>query len=532
MKLLILALFFMHNVSWGQLKVQRPFEMSWDPVEGASQYEIEMSLKNKIVINKITKQPFWSGEIKPGNYIFRLRSFDRRKVPGPWSAPESLIVYLTPAKLLTPSVDKSKILTKSPKDYELHLSWSKSPLADSYRVQIRNKKTDSRVEVITKEESSAKVKLPVGAVYEVSVIPMDSKGEYEGSLEEAEKRDIELIGAPLNKVKFEAPETTYIRQITWTSDPNAKKFQLRVLRKKTESSWEVISQSEIKRETLDIPLSWPGGRYQLQVKSQAEHFEDSDIAAISFDLHSGDRSEEAQFIAELRSSIEGFNGWYGHASYLITQIDYVSRQRQLSNIGTTSFSTVSGTGRLGFGYLGQQREWGFLTVLDMSGMISQQNKNVIFAAGEIVGMYRTQITERDDLRFKIGWYFKELPFAAVDFVQSSVSHYSNAMIQGLSTGGEYWFSFSPKIGFQTHAYFYLGVTGKTPIYGNSIKSLSSQLGFLGSYKFSKTSAGLIGLASRQDTASFESLDAGGSKMGKSEIDMRGLFLNLVFEQSF
>jgi hypothetical protein len=281
-----------------------------------------------------------------------------------------------------------------------------------------------------------------------------------------------------------------------------------------------------------VPLNWPGGRYQVQIVSQAELYEDSQMAVASFELAEGDRSEEAQFKAELRASIEGFKGWYGQASYLITQIDYWSRQRFLGTTVNTRFSNLFGTVRLGLGNLGSQKDWGFLSNLDISGMFNQQGENVIFSGIESVALYRTQLTYRDEIRLKFGGYFKELPFALIDISGPRVDQYHNISSYGLVTGGEYWFSISPKFGFQAHAYFYSSAMATAPVLSRNVQGYSQQIGVLGSYKMSKVSAGLMGLAFRQDEASFQTLDSSGSNMGQSGVNVRGIFLNFILEQSF
>jgi hypothetical protein len=515
-----------------QTKVQRPFEMEWDPVEEASQYEVEILSKGKTLIKKVSSKPRWSGAIKPGTYSYRIRAYDRRKVPGPWSELEPLTVYLSPSQNLFPSKGAAPILTKSSDEYEIEFKWKPVNLADGYKIFVKGLNSDESKELTVTEVTSVKTKLKVGKRYEWWVLPTDSKKEYFASVEEAEKSEFELVGGPLRKAEMKIPDTLYIREFSWSSDENAKRYTVKVFRKKSEKSWELMKLSEHSDPFYFVPLNWPGGRYQVQIVSQAELYEDSQMAVASFELAEGDRSEEAQFKAELRASIEGFKGWYGQASYLITQIDYWSRQRFLGTTVNTRFSNLFGTVRLGLGNLGSQKDWGFLSNLDISGMFNQQGENVIFSGIESVALYRTQLTYRDEIRLKFGGYFKELPFALIDISGPRVDQYHNISSYGLVTGGEYWFSISPKFGFQAHAYFYSSAMATAPVLSRNVQGYSQQIGVLGSYKMSKVSAGLMGLAFRQDEASFQTLDSSGSNMGQSGVNVRGIFLNFILEQSF
>lgn len=532
MKYFIIMTLFLALPSLGQIKSQRLFDMEWDEVPGATQYEIEMLLNGKTIIRKVTAKASWSGEIKPGQYTYRLRAFDQRKVPGPWSDLEPLTVYLTPVKLLAPNTDQNKILAKAGENHEVTFSWQSVPLATRYRVEIRSLTGGDQKQIEVEGDTILQINLPVGKRYSWMVTPFGESSELIGDPEVREISEFELIGPPLEKAKLEAPDTEYVRQIKWKPSRLASHELVKIFKKKESGGWELVTESQVKDGEYPIPLSWPGGRYQLQVKSQAELYQDSEVAAITFLLHSGDRSEQAQYNAELRKSIDGFKGWFGQATYLISQVDYLSTQVHSGFSANTRFSTVAGTGRLGVGYLGAQKEWGFLSSIDLSGMINQQGQNVTYAGAEASALYKTRLTERDEVRFKLGGYYKQLPFALVDVSTLKVNQYSNLSSQGLFAGTEYWFSLTPKLGFQAHVYLYRDAAVQAPLVTRSAVAESDQVGILGSYKLTKRQTGLMGLAYRQDRASFDALDSGGRIIGANIIEIRGLFLNFVLEHEF
>jgi hypothetical protein len=512
---------------------QRPFDMEWEEIEGATQYEIEvLSEQGQILIQKITPKASWSGQIRPGRYQYRLRAFDKRKVPGPWSELEPFTVFLSPVTLLKPEKNKPVLQALKQEEEEVFFSWSLESLATDYKLFIQNEKTSELKEILVAKNPSYKIQLPVAHRYHWWVLPINREKNSEGLLEECEKGEFVLMGPALTKVTIETPETDFVRKILWSHDSHSKKFEVKFLRKVSEKSWEVVSKTESPTGQVDVDLSWPGGRYQVQVKAQADHRRDSELSMINFNLRNGDRSEQAQYKAEMRAAIDGFVGWYGQASYLITEIQYTSRQIDLGIYANTEFNTISGTGRLGFGYLGAKKEWGFLSILDLSGMINVQGHNVTFASGELVGLYRTELMDRDELRFKIGAYFKQLPFANVDVFSSLVTQYSHVHLYGATLGLEYWYSLSPKLGFQTHAYFYSSLSGQDSLGKQPAKGDSYQYGFLGSYRLSQNRTGLMGLAYRQDATFFQGVDSLGKPVGEQLVNIRGLFLNLLLEHRF
>jgi len=529
--MLIMLLILFPASSFAESNVGRPFDIEWEMVEGASQYEIEITQNEKTVFKKVTSSPSWSGEIKPGSYSYRLRAFDSRKVPGPWSDFEQLNVSLSPVTLLSPNPEIIKIFSKSETDFEIELKWAPVSYAEDYRVFIQAGGENEIQETKVKGEASLQVALPVGGRYQWWVLPQNSTKNLSANLEEAQKAAFELYGAPLQTPEIEIPETQFIRQINWKSDQKTKNHLVKIFRLKTGNLGELVQTAEISERIFYVPLNWPGGRYQIQVTSQTDFFEDSKMSSKTFELIGGDRSEAAQYKAELRASIEGFKGWYSHASYSITEVDYLSRQRFSGGTVSTRFTTVAGTGKLGLGYLGSKK-WGFLTLVDLSGMFNHQGNHVTFAGAESVAIYRTQISDRDEVRLKFGAYFRELPFAMIDPLGSRVDRYSNISMTGVITGGEYWLSISPKFAIQTHAYLYYGAFGRAPISSNSIQGSSQQYGVMGSYRLSKNRAGLWGLSYRQDGASFQTLDRAGNHIGRSNMDIRGMFLNFALEQKF
>lgn len=87
----------------------RWIDMEWEPVPEARQYEIELfqEVEDKSLPRGKFKTdlPAWSHAVPPGKYSLRLRSLDRRGVPGEWSAKIPLKVRMQNPVLLRPVSD-------------------------------------------------------------------------------------------------------------------------------------------------------------------------------------------------------------------------------------------------------------------------------------------------------------------------------------------------------------------------------------------------------------------------------------------
>ncbi len=87
----------------------RWIDMEWEPVPKAREYEIELfqEVEDKSLPRGKykTDSAAWSHAVPPGKYSLRLRSMDRRGVPGEWSAKIPLKVRMQNPVLLRPVAD-------------------------------------------------------------------------------------------------------------------------------------------------------------------------------------------------------------------------------------------------------------------------------------------------------------------------------------------------------------------------------------------------------------------------------------------
>jgi hypothetical protein len=301
--------------------------------------------------------------------------------------------------------------------------------------------------------------------------------------------------------------------------------------------WEKIkSVQDDSTESTSFDEQWTGGKYKFSIRAKADRLPSSDVSSIQFDVRNGDRSPAAEYVSTVRQSIDRITGWYGIASYLITQIKYENSFRSGggTNVSNQSFNVIGGTGRVGAGWLGKNTPWGFLAILDMSGFL-KDNKPATFASLEASAVYRKVVGERGEARFYSGLFYKEIPQVIpsnpsnTDSQETTVKNYSTL---GPHLGAEYWYSMTQKLGVQAHAHLYYNlIKVSTPSGGAHQPLMSTQYGFLGSYRLRPKLTGLVGVSYRQDKSSYTD-EVNTDDGNKTTTTLEGTYLNFFAEYSF
>lgn len=512
---------------------RRLVNFEWEPIPGASSYDVELQQKkeNGKTFKFKVKDAVWNGRLAPGQYDMKLRSRDYRGVPGDWSPSSPVEVGLESAVLVYPR-PQSTLGGRGAKDTEVVFRWQPVGGAVAYEVEVSNDDGS----FAQKERISGtqwKLDLPVAREYTWKVTALGAEADVKS--EAVSLAQFNLLGPKIEKPVLEKPENEFVRDVRWKRPDNAATYDVRVSRLNKEKKWEPVqTYPDLKDDTIPFDASWDGGVYKVDVKAKADRRIPSDVASGTFKVRKGDRSPAAEFNAEVRKSIDRINGWYAIASYLVTVVKYSSSNYDPSVGVGTSYSAVGGTGRIGLGYFQPDKSWGFLGVLDMSGFVNEQGKNLTYTSSEMSAVWRTPVGERGEFRSQMGLYYKEHQVAIGDLVNGTVSSYEKAVVAGPHVSGEYWYSITPKIGFQVNAHAYLGVLKlKTPN-GQPIEpGLSSQMGFMGSYRFTKRLTGLMGYTRREDTVTYKSSPANPSNDGKkNKATLSGDYLNFFAEYNF
>ena len=475
---------------------RRKVGFEFEPIENAKSYEIELTpVGSKKPLNFSVKKTEWTGELKPGNYIMRLRSLDVRKVPGDWSAPEQFAVGLENVKLVSPAM-KELVPSNDEETAEVSLKWEKVPGAEKYSVEV----VDEQGTVVGKEETDElefELKVPVAKSYTWKV---KAKKSDEITSEEYAVSTFSVQGTELPKPDIAKPENEYVREVSWTKIDLASSYDYEISRFEPASKkWELVAEQKGYAETkLEFKPEWSGGTYRLKVQSTGNLRKSSKASTTKFEVAKGDRSPAAEYTGTIRQSIDRTKGFYAIASYLITMVKYAGVSYESGPKVSAAFNSLGGTGRLGIGYLSKEKPWGFNAIVDLSGF-TIQGANHTFATVEGNAIYRSILGEMGEIRQYAGLFMKELPEIQGNGLQQFESTEKIGAL-GPRYGLEYWRAINPKLGFQANGHlFYNMVKLTTPSGGDIEPTASFQLGLLGSYRLTPKATGLAGYAYRIDS---------------------------------
>ncbi len=547
MKSVLIFLFFLtHGPLVQAQSYRRLVNFEWETIEGASKYEIEIRKKGQAKANLFKSvEPAWSGRLQVGHYEFRLRTLDQRQVPGEWSGYADLDVMLEPVKIKSPapqanlkSVDEEKI--------DVLFEWEAVPDAKEYILTVKNLIN----EVIAEEKTESlkkEISLKSAAQYTYQIKAVQS-GKIES--ESVDAVSFTIVGPRLAKAQIERPENEFIREVKWQKVDNAENYdvilaKLNPTTKKWQKFKEFVNYNAL---SLNFESDWPGGKYKLLVKSKAAIREHSETSAVSFDVRTGDRSPAAEYVTTMRKSIERANGWFTHLSWYASSISLNSKYKNSLNIQA---NTITGTGRVGVGWLDPDRDWGLMTIADIGGFVFE-NSIYNFVGIEISAIRKQEVSDRADVRYHMGAFLKEFP--ALWTTSSSASanfgnennvdrKYGKGAVLGPHVGVEYWYSMTPRLGLQGNLHMYLPVSGVEFPNGGKISNSDPNLsiGALASYSYSKRLTGLIGLNYRMESYNYtDSADRtgwitspNGLKFNDTVITtLDGIYLNLMAEYAF
>jgi hypothetical protein len=514
-----------------EAKNRRVTNFEWDPIAQAKSYEIEISPINQASekmrpFRFTVESPSWNGELKPGKYTMRLRSRDRRGVPGDWSNAEPFQVKLyapTPVNPLSNQI----IQADDESSYEVSMQWESQSEASNYKIHIEDE-AKTFLQDLETTEHSLKIKLPVAKRYNWTIVGYDKHGQ------EGERFNspipFTLMGKKLDTPKVAAPETSFVRSLQWEAVPHGERYSYKLLRKGNDRKWVNLKEEELSETTITFDPKWKGGEYKLSVIANGVLREPSNTHSIIFSVAKGDRSPAAEQRANMRNSIERTSDWYGVASYLITQIQYAAINVDQGSAPSTG--AIGGTGRIGAGYLASSTPFGFLGIVDFSGFVIGQ-KNYTYPGLEAHGIFRWSSGELGEIRISGGSYYKEIP-EILGNASTGEFKVSQIGALGLHGGGEYWYSLNSKIGLQLNGRLYLPVRGKTPNGQSLIATPSYQFGFLGSLRLNSKMTGLMGYAYRKDQLDYQASNATAIASGytTNKTSVVGHYLNFFFEWDF
>ncbi len=513
---------------------RRLVNFEWETIENAKSYELEIFQSNKKEAKKFAfkvKEASWNGRLSAGKYQMKLRALDHRGVPGEWGPPTDFDVNLENVVMKFPPTN-SDLKSKENETEEVDLQWNPVGGAESYHLEIRSE--DGKLEKIESlEQTSYKIKLPVASRFTWKVSAKNNVGMISDAVTVSQ---FSILAEKIEKPKIEVPESDFVRQIKWTRPTFAERFDFAISRYNKETKkWESVKNGKDQTEPIaDLDEKALGGDYKVSVRAKSNLRQNSDVTSMTFKVRNGVRTPAAEYSALIRKSIDRVSGWYSIASYLITQINYASIYQETQTALT--YSAVGGTGRLGLGWFSPYSPRGFLSILDLSGFV-YEGTNLTFASLEVSTVWRKTVGERGELRTQVGLYYKEIPGTVGNAFTGTTSNQLIATM-GPHAGIEYWHSVTSKLGLQANAHLYLSsIKIKTPNEQAVDPSLSTQFGFLGSWRINPRFTGLVGYARREDNIKYKAGPLGSqftstSGTGANQSTVQGDYLNFFAEYAF
>lgn len=529
---LLLTLGFSQTVL-AQGTYRRLVDFEWEAIEGAKSYDIELQQVKKDGLGKTfsfkTKEPLWNGRLTPGPYLMKLRARDHRGVPGEWSALSEFNVGLDTVPLKSPS-PRAKIESTDENEADMKFEWAAVGGAEGYHFELVSEDGKTNINETVKE-TFYKVSIPVAQTYTWKV---EALGGGDLKSDAVAVGQFTMMGAPVKPPELSPPESEFVRQLTWSRPENTSGFDVYLLKlDPAKKKWEKIKVIENYQEnTLPFDESLRGGTYQLVVRAKGNLRKASAMIKKNFRVRDGNRSPAAEYTHLVRKSIDRVNGWYGIASYLITQMQFKNSNPE--NNSSVAYNTLGGTGRMGLGWFGTNTPWGFLGILDMSGF-NFNGKTQTFASLEINSVYRRTVGERGELRVQMGPYYKELPETIGDPFTGATQD-ATIKAAGPHVGAEYWYSLSPKLGVQFNAHLYMSMLKMSTPNGQDLEpKISTQFGIMGSYRFTPTFTGLVGYAMREDHLAYKAVPSATNSVLEGDINettIVGNYLNFFAEWAF
>ena len=503
---------------------RRHVSFEWEPVADAQGYEIELK---PVVGAKQTaptyhfkpKLALWSGKLVVGRYQLRARTLDDRAVPGAWGAASPFDVLLDATKLLSPV--PGAVL---PPASEVEFHWAPVGGARAYRIRVNGADGQTKIDEST---DGTELRRPLAGP---GRFLWSVNAEGANGLPSEPNADVpfSVQGPKLATPSIERPVSAFVRALKWKNGPQAEGAAVRLARSLPPStSWETVySSDDRKEEGLPFQAELSGGIYRLTVVAKADLHPDSDPATVDFAVADGDRSEA-------REQAERARRWYAVAGLSAADLRYSAQNYDQALAAQISFAALARNLRVGLGYVPAQGDWSFACVADLAQM-SASGQALTSTSGEASGVWRSEISDRAEVRLQAGLFYKQFIVAESNSVATTVASYSKASVLGPAVGAELRYGLTPTLGFRGGLRLFESLVAlEASPSGNDRASLSPEVDFLGSYRSSARSTWVAGVLQRNDQLTFDSSSPVARLNGqKNSVTVVGTYFTLALEYKF
>ena len=508
--------------------------LDWPQVQGASGYQIKFTPKNNQKPQTVSSpKSKWKGPLQFGLYDVELRSKDERGVFGPWSEPFPIAVIPPAPKPIRPL---KKIGTRKKEESYVHFQWTPVPGVKNYWIQVESLSSSYKYqkEILGTE---TKIELPVAQSYRWKIASLppgvspDQIQKFQN--QKFSETSTTVIGA-LAAPKIISPTHAFIEHLKWEPIAGAQKYLVKIYRKTKKGKWKRIRRAKVKKPQIRIKPKWPAGQYKAKVTAYGLLRKPSKGKALVFEL-AKQRGPKFARIAELKESVSHPARFHAVASYIITQLDYLSLNKEKRT--RTSFSALGGSGRLGLGFTPQNTHWGAMAFAEYSGFtVSGQTFTYFTLESQVT--YRKHIGTHL-MKLSSGLFLRQLPETQTSVTDSSQFDLETLFFAGPQVGFSYGIPFSSKIGlfFQTQLYYSL-VSLDTPNNKPIAPTLSYQINLLGSYRLNPQWTGMVGYTFKKDSINYKTRSASDSSDSFAEsgdqnsVEISGHYLSLHLEWNF
>jgi len=258
----------------------REVSFSWEPMEGAIGYEIQVSKTDDFKTPFLTQKlqtPSFSSPMEPGKYFYRVRVIDQAQHPGKWSNAAPVTIASPAPELITPASGfETSYYERVP---EIAFTWKSVDITASYEIVIIDS-AGTEIVRTTADKSDYKGSLPGGEYqWQVRSLGKSPIPGREGSVEEVPSEyskpwhfkiiknnlDKPTLIAPLNGAKlFNRSPINF----SWNQDPHTHFADVNIeeldVDKPENLKFDKIADKEVKK-SIEKP-----GHYRWSVTSKEE----------------------------------------------------------------------------------------------------------------------------------------------------------------------------------------------------------------------------------------------------------------------
>ena len=256
---------------------------AWEATSGSRAYEVEFTKKLGSDFKtfdgsvKRTKEPAFSGRVGVGVYHIRIRSVDRRGVPGIWSDPIDLTIPMPLVQPMLPEANMS-VPGKGSEKSKVSFLWAKSLDAASYQIAVLGDNGQLLLEQKV-VDSKFSTELPVAKSYSWTVRGISVDGDVS---DPSMPRIFRLLGGYLKKPEPEYKEEDQNRIVTWKPVEHAESYDVE-LKFRQGKVWEQVAlkNGEIGTSYL-IQKDLKPGNYRVFVQAKSSWWQESKRGVTKF----------------------------------------------------------------------------------------------------------------------------------------------------------------------------------------------------------------------------------------------------------